>query len=270
MTNSSVSSVSSGQSASPTPRIRAVPAVTRSIAILRLLGRSREPLGVNAIARELCLVPSTALHILRALMAEGLLKVDAATKRYSLGVGMLSLARAVIENSGFSSLVQPELDRISARYSLAAIGVELIGLDYMVVVALARTQAPIRIQVDVGSRFPALISATGRCVAAFGGHSLDELERRFGALQWQNAPSWEAWLGEVETVRRQGYSVDRSNYIAGVTVVAAPVFSETGTLLQSIAAVGLTSQLGRRTVASLSRDMQAAAVTVAAQFVSGR
>ena len=54
-----------------------VPAVTRAIAILRLLGRSRTPMGVKAIAQALGLVPSTCLHILRALVSEQLVKVDA-------------------------------------------------------------------------------------------------------------------------------------------------------------------------------------------------
>ena len=71
------------------PRVRAVPAVTRAIAILRLLSRSRTPQGLKAIAESLDLVPSTALHIVRALVAEDLLQVDPQTKRYRLGVGML-------------------------------------------------------------------------------------------------------------------------------------------------------------------------------------
>ena len=49
----------------PGPRIRAVPAVTRAIAILRLLSRNHTPLGLKAIAQSLGLVPSTTLHILR-------------------------------------------------------------------------------------------------------------------------------------------------------------------------------------------------------------
>src|SRR6478735_8365756 len=49
------------------PRVRAVPAVTRAVAILRLLSRSRTPLGLKTIAESLELVPSTALHIVRAL-----------------------------------------------------------------------------------------------------------------------------------------------------------------------------------------------------------
>ena len=57
---------------------RAVPAVTRAVAILRLLGSAKTPMGMKAIAQELGLVPSTALHILRALVAEELVAVDAA------------------------------------------------------------------------------------------------------------------------------------------------------------------------------------------------
>src|SRR5258708_19827794 len=91
------------------PRVRPVPDVTRAIAILRLLGRSRTPMGVKAIAQALKLVPSTCLHILRALVSEQLVRVEPTTKHYSLVTGMLPLARAVLCNSDFSSLLQPRL-----------------------------------------------------------------------------------------------------------------------------------------------------------------
>src|SRR5438132_9779920 len=102
-------------------RVRPVPAVSRSIAILRLLGRSSEPMGVKAIALSLGMVTSTCLHILRVLVSEELVKVDA-TKRYSLGVGMLSLARSVIAGNSFPAAVQPVLDRLSRQWNVTAIG----------------------------------------------------------------------------------------------------------------------------------------------------
>lgn len=250
-----------------TPTIRPVPAVSRAIAILRLLGRSRASLGVKAIARELDLVPSTALHILRALVSEQLVRVDA-TKRYSLGVGMLSLARAVLETSGFADLVQPDLDRLSKDHAVTAIGVEVSGGEHMVVMALSRTRTPIRLHVDVGSRFPALISATGRCVAAFGGHPLAELKKRFEALRWQSTPSWKAWCEEVETVRRQGFAVDRGNYIAGITIVAVPVLDDRQRISHTLVCIGLSGQLGRAQLTALARDMQATAKTLASNLIS--
>src|SRR5262245_54161901 len=135
--------------------IRAVPAVTRATAILRLLGRTRAPMGVKAIAEVLGLVPSTALHILRALVVEELVKVDPLTKQYTLGAGLLSLARTTLQSNDFPTLVQPSLDELSRRYGVTAIGLELPNLQHMIVVALSRPQSPMRIHVDVGSRFPA-------------------------------------------------------------------------------------------------------------------
>ena len=69
------------------------PAIARAAAILRLLGKSDVPIGVNSIARELGLVPSTCLYVLRALAAEELVFFDPDTKRYALEVGVLTLAR---------------------------------------------------------------------------------------------------------------------------------------------------------------------------------
>ena len=54
------------------PRIRAVPAVTRAIAILNLLSRSAARLHLKDIAQQLELSPSTALHILRVLETDQL------------------------------------------------------------------------------------------------------------------------------------------------------------------------------------------------------
>lgn len=244
--------------------VRSVPAVTRAAAILRLLGRSRAPMGVKAIAQALDLVPSTALHILRVLVAEEFVKVDPVTKQYSLGAGVLALARTALQSNDFPSLVQPGLDGLSRRHGVTAIGLELPNLQHMIVVALSRTEAPVHIHVDVGSRFPALISATGRCVAAFTDHPPVEIEKRFRALRWNNAPSYEAWCKEVDTVRRQGFSIDRGNYIAGVTIVAVPVPNPRGPITRSLASVGITGQLGRTKAIDLAHDMQAAAQTVAA------
>jgi DNA-binding IclR family transcriptional regulator len=246
--------------------VRAVPAVTRGVAILRLLGRERAPMGVKAIAERLGLVPSTALHILRALVVEELVKVDPGTKRYSLGAGMLALARTALQSDDFPSLVQAHLDDLSRRHGVTAIGLELPNLQHMIVVALSRAQTPVRLHVDVGSRFPALISATGRCVAAFTDHPKAEIEKRFRALRWNNPPSWEAWCREVETVRRQGFSIDRNDYIAGVTVVAVPVPNPRGPIARSLASVGITAQLDRASAIELAHDMQAAAQAVAANL----
>lgn len=251
------------------PRVRPVPAVSRAVAILRLLGRSPAPMTLKLISQELDMVTSTCLHILRVLVEEGLVKVDVATKRYGLGVGMLALARSVIDSNPFPTLVQPVLDRLSGTWNVTAIGVEVTGVEHMVVMALSRSRAPFRLHVDVGSRFPALISATGRLVAAFTELPDKDIERRFKALRWEQPPDIEAWRKEVETVRRKGYSIDRGNYISGIAVIAVPVLDMQGRMTHSLVAAGVADQLGGSKSLALAKDLQTKAQTLS-QLLAAR
>lgn len=239
------------------PTLRDVPAVTRAVAILRRLGRSDVPMGVNAIARDLDLVPSTCLHILRVLADEGLVAFDPQSKRYTLAMGILALARSALSRNGFARAVQPELDGLARRFGVTAIGVEVLGLEHMVVVAIAHAALGVRLHVDLGSRFPALISATGRCLAAFGGHGWDEIEPRFRRLRWHDAPAFADWRAEVEAVRRTGYSLDEGRYIEGVSILSVPVTDPTGRMTHALVAIGIAEQirrLGPETLAAALRE----------------
>jgi DNA-binding IclR family transcriptional regulator len=224
--------------------VRQVPAVARAAAILRLLARSQAPLGVHAIARSLGLVPSTCLHILRALTAEEFVSFDPETKRYALSSGIVALARGMLRRDPFSNLVQPVLDRLSGRHGVTAIGIEVTSLEHIVVVAISRPGQALRLQADVGSRYPALVSASGRCIAAFGGYPWHEIEKRFRAVRWDNPPTAEEWRADVDATRLAGYAVDEGRYIAGVTVITAPVMPR-GRMSHGLVVLGVSEQLRR-------------------------
>lgn len=255
--------------AARTVRVRPVPAVSRSIAILRLLGRVGQPLGVKAIADELALVPSTCLHILRVLVAEELVTWDPATKRYALGNGMISLARSVLDRSGFPQLIQPVLDRLAGRFGVTAMGVEITSKDTVVVLALSHSNQPFRVHTDVGSRFDTLVSATGRLIAAHGGESWTDLRKKFSQIHWDKAPRFDTWKKEVELARSQGFSVDRDNFMAGLTVVAVPVFTAGGRLAYTVVVVGLSSQLTTVATDLLAQEMMREAREISGLLVEG-
>jgi DNA-binding IclR family transcriptional regulator len=249
-------------------RERQVPAVERAIAILRLLGRSDTPLGVNAIARELDLVPSTCLHILRVLVAQELAAFDADTKRYQLDAGILSIARGLLRRNSVSQIVQASLDRLSKRYAVTTNAVRVTGLDHGTVVAMSRAGLALHIHVDVGSRFPALISVTGRCIAAFGDHDWGEIERRFATLRWDKPPSFRTWCAQVEETRRKGYAVDAGTYISGVTIIGAPMM-KASRVSHVMVGVGLTEQFKPSTLAALGKDLAAVAAEASERLERG-
>ncbi|NKB55548.1 MAG: helix-turn-helix domain-containing protein [Alphaproteobacteria bacterium] len=243
----------------PSPRPDGAPAVTRAVAILRLLGDSNEPLGVNAIARALGLVPSSCLHILRALVAESLVAVDPAKKLYSLDAGLLSLASRVLHQDNFSQHVGPDLDRIAAQFGTTCVAVRIIGLRHQVVLALSRADVLFQLQVDVGSRFPGLITASGYCCAAFGGYPEAELRTEFERLDWDEPPTFESWMESVAATRQTGYGIDEGQYIRGVSLVAAPVFRSGERISHALVAVGLGAQLDADRIAQLGTALVTAA-----------
>lgn len=235
--------------------IKRVPAVTRAIAILRLLGRSKEPLGVNRIARELGLVPSTTLHILRTLAADELVAFDEQTKRYEIDVGVLTLGGSAARSNSFTKAAQPGLDRLASELGLTMLGAKIMGLDHAIVVAVALSNHPMRLHTDVGSRFPALISATGRCIAAFGGYEKRVLAKQFKKLRWANPISFDQWCDQVQATKEAGYGVDMGNFLAGVSVVAVPIL-QGGRMTHSIVASGLHDQVAALGIERIATELR--------------
>jgi DNA-binding IclR family transcriptional regulator len=221
------------------------PAISRAAATLRLLGRSEIPIGVHAIARELGLVPSTCLHVLRALVAEELVAFDPDNKRYSLDAGVLTLARHWLRRNRFTDIAQPVLDQIGQTHGVTALGVRVVGIDHIIVVALSQSGQRLQLSTQIGSRFPALISATGRCIAAFSDHDPSEIEQRFHKLRWDEPPSFDQWQREIAETRERGFAVDDGNYIAGVTVVAAPVWEAGERFNHAIVGIGIGNAIRR-------------------------
>jgi DNA-binding IclR family transcriptional regulator len=231
------------------------PAIARAAAVLRLLGRSEVPLGVLAIARELGLVPSTCLYVLRTLTDEGLVAFDPVTKRYALDAGVLTLARQWLRRDRFADLAQPVLDRLAHGFGLTMLGVQIFGLDRIVVIAMSQSSQNFQLSTQVGSRFPALISATGRLIAAYGDVPLGDLRARFEKLRWDDPPGFAAWIEQVAETRERGFAVDAGNYIAGVTVAAVPVWKAAGRPSHALVAIGIGAALRGERLAELERAL---------------
>lgn len=155
------------------------------------------------------------------------------------------------------------LDRLAREFGVTMLGVQVVGLEHMIVIATALGGSNFQLSAQVGSRFPALISATGRCIAAFGEHSETAIRKRFDALRWDEPPGFELWSEQVAETRKRGWAIDDGNYIAGVTVIAAPVWKVPGTPGHALVAVGLGSAVKR-----VGAEALAAALTDGARALS--
>lgn len=240
-------------------RTRKVPAVRRAVAMLRHLGRHPDGLPLSRIARDLDVLPSTALHILRELVVARLVAYDADARRYRLGSGVLTLARQLTRHDPFVQAAQPVLRQLSNAFDVGASVQERDGED-MVVVAAASVLPGDR--VSPGGRTPLFTSASGRLMAAFGGFDEAELRRGFARVRWQEPPELEAWLAELRAVRRAGHATDDGRFRRGITAIAAPVAGAEGGVRRAISITTISAQLDARTRRRITRAVQEAAATI--------
>jgi DNA-binding IclR family transcriptional regulator len=176
------------------------------------------------------------------------------------------LARQWLRHNPFSDLAQPVLDDMSRTFNVTGLGVQIAGLDHIIVAAVSRSVTDFQFNAEIGSRFPALISATGRCIAAFADYSDAEIENRFQSLRWDEPPAFDEWKAQVRQTKARGFAIDEGNYISGVTVVAAPVWARRAKLSHALVAIGISSTLKRNGIGKLQTALLSAAQTLTKQL----
>jgi DNA-binding IclR family transcriptional regulator len=129
-----------------------------------------------------------------------------------------------------------------------------------------RSEGLVTLHVDVGSRFPALISATGRCIAAFGNYPWEELAKRFKKLRWDHPPLLENWKAQIERTRALGYALDEGNYLSGVSILAAPVWTNSKSFINTLVILGLKDHMKRIGYKKLGEHLREQASAVSLRF----
>ena len=234
-----------------------VGALVNGLRIVRHLSTTATPLGVNRIARDLAINPSTCFGLLRTLSHEGLVYFDPATKSYSIALGLVELAKGSLEPAAYVRFVKPHLEAIAAQNQVTATLWQRAGKDRVVLVDRADHDAAVRVHMSVGQRLPMYVAALGRCMAAYSGLTRAEIKRQFQSLRWENPPTFEQYWSDVEQARIDGYSIDEGHYVRGVTTVSVPVLDEAGRPLMAISAVGFSAQLDAARLKVLAQDLRA-------------
>ena len=193
------------------------------MAILRLLGRSGEPMGVTAIARAAGLSPSSAFNLVRTLVAEGLVDFDTGTKSYRIGIGSIDFARMALRGDTMVAALRPVMERLAERYD-AAVGLwRAADSGRLMLLALAESEAATRIHMAVGQRQPVGAGSTGRALLAARGASDADLRAAHAGVRWPSQLDGDSYVSQVRDAARLGYAVDDQWLNPGIVTVAAVV-----------------------------------------------
>lgn len=216
--------------------------LSKSYGVLRWMAESDESeWGLREIARGVRMHPSTVHRLLSMLEAENLIRQDATSGRYALGLEFMRLSWLVARKRTIADAAQPCLRALAEATSETALfGVYDGSRKQMMYVATVESQQAIRHVMKLQEWLPIHGGATGWALMAF----LPEEEQEAiysGPLPalTENTITDPSKLREViSEVRSRGYAVGSGGRISGAAGVAAPVFDSTGTVL-GVAGIGL-------------------------------
>jgi DNA-binding IclR family transcriptional regulator len=248
---------------SPSDDIKVVRPVVNAVAILRLLTTLAKPMSVSLIARQLNLNLSTCFYILRTLVQEQLLRFDAGSRTYSVGVGFFDLSQAALARGGTIPIVQPMMENLARKFGIIVTVWRRAGDNRLVLAALAESDANMRIHMNIGQRVPLLAGAMGRIMAAHSGLDDSGLRRRFREVRWQTPLKFKTYMSQVRKARRDGWAVDEGYLVKGATTVSAPVLDQFGRVPMACSGAMFAGQHSPAQVARIAAGLEeiAAALT---------
>lgn len=219
-----------------------VNSVIKAIGILRHLAQTQAPEGVNAIARQVGINPSSCFNILKTLASEEFVRFDKDAKTYSLSVGVIDLAIAALDPDAGFLRTRPILERLAREHGVTC-GLWRKQGDRLILLGAAESENFARIRFTPGNRLPMYIGAMGRCFIARGGMDEAEIDKAVSSLKWASTPPLSRYLAEVRRAAVDGYAIDDGDFMQGITSIAAPLISREGSITHCIAATTFKGHL---------------------------
>ncbi len=219
-----------------------VHSVEKALTILETLSRVEE-MGVSELSRELGLGKATVYRLLTTLRLHGYVE-QTASEKYKLNFKLFEIGNRVVNKIGIRKTAHPYLEQMAA---VTKETVNLAVLDNYTVMYIDRIESrePLRIGLDVGTRFPAFCTALGLVMLAFMSPAAVDrlLDQTLQAGQFtKHTPNTVTDLSVIKQqltiIREQGYSIDDEYYLPGIRGLAAPIFDHSGKVRAAISVAG--------------------------------
>ncbi|MFZ1813669.1 MAG: IclR family transcriptional regulator [Rhizobiaceae bacterium] len=217
----------------------------RTLLIMEIIGKSDTALSPTEINRDLGLPKQSIHRICATLVEQGFLAYDADGRRLRPARRLRLMASGILFSSRTHIARHQILEDVAARVreTVNFVVPEEGGMSY---IDRVETDWPFRVQLPVGTHVPFHCTASGKTFMA----NLATRARKAMVNSIQLAPhtgntitSRENLLTELETIARQGYALDKEEFMDGMVAIAVPVYDREKRFLAALAFHGPTLRL---------------------------
>jgi DNA-binding IclR family transcriptional regulator len=251
------------------PKTSGVQSIERAASILKAFSSDSGELGVTDLSRRLDLHKSTVSRLLTALQREGFVEENPFTRKYRLGMVLVTLGGLVLQRLDITQSALPHM-RALAEITQETVNLAVRDGDEAVNIAEVPSPQPVRYIGWVGRRVPLHCTSSGKILLA----CLPNTKREAVAAQGlaRHTPntitSPDLLRQELGRVREQGYAVCHEEFDVGLNGVAAPIRNHTQNVVAVVSVVGPAFRLTPDRFSTVATHVQHTALELSSQLGS--
>jgi DNA-binding IclR family transcriptional regulator len=232
---------------------RRVPAIDKCFAILELLSRSKVPMGISEISRELELNKSSVFNAVHTLRDLNILE-NQPDGKFVFGTRLYILGNMAGKRSELIQTAHPYLQAINEKTKLSA----FLGLRsdrQAILIDKADSAYGLKVSSEIGMQMPVLAGAGIKAMLSLlPDEEIDDILARTELKRYTpySITDKALYKKEILEVRRQGIAYDKEEYIEGMVAFAIPIKGYGRNVQAAIWAVGLARQVSDSSIPELT------------------
>jgi IclR family transcriptional regulator, KDG regulon repressor len=218
---------------------------------------------IGEISSSLGLNKSTVSRTMATLASEGFVYKDPETKKYRLGLSILTLSGVINSSLDIYRDSQPILNKLVETLGETA---HISVLDHLDVIYLHKVECnhPVRYLTHVGRRNPPYCTSSGKVLLAFSDENVINtvIEKGLHKYSKNTITDPEKLYAHLGEVKENGYASSVEEILDGVTSIAAPIYDYKGKVVAALSVVGPKQRFPSHKIQSIAKKVISAGLDV--------
>lgn len=222
-----------------------IPTNLRTLLLLEVLGRSDRAMTATEINEALDLPKQTVHRLCATLEENGFIARQGNSKKYQVARRLRDLGSGLLYNSR-DHMVRRQILQKVARQVGETVNYAVPRDSGMGYLDRVETDWAFRIQLPIGTNVPFHCTASGKTFLASlspRGREIFVRALTFEAMTPHSHVSADSLLAELAEIRRNGYALDREEFMEGMVAIAVPVTDHAGRYVAALAFHGPTQRI---------------------------
>ncbi len=244
-----------------------VQSLDRAISILDVLA-SADGLPLSEVGRRVSLPTSTLHRLVTTLEKRELVKHDAQSGLWSVGVGLFRMGSSYLRTRKLPEIGLPILRQLNASLN-ETVNLSLLEGREVVCVAQVESHEPVRAFFRLGARMPVHASGAGKALLAASAERqqdewLESLDlKRFTDRTYTKMAGLRA---DLQRTAQRGFAVDDEEHAVGMRCAAAVIFNEYANPVGAVSISAPTIRLPLERLDDLGERVREAAAQLTALY----